>query len=136
MGPIEGAVAKRELIQKIGTDPYWDETTGLWAGTGVAAPSANVPVYTNALSVEITSGGSIVYGYNWNAKTASTGIYRLTFVLDGNNAEGPQCNTPLGTKFEAGDPSSSTWARTTPRRASSMRVTPTSATRAASPTST
>ena len=92
----------RMLIQKIGTDPYWDETTGLWAGTGVAAPSVNVPVYTNALSVEITSGGSIVYGYNWNAKTASTGTYRLTFVLDGNDAEGPQCNTPLATKFEAG----------------------------------
>ena len=92
----------RLLIQKIGTAPTWDETTGQWAGTGVAAPSVNVPVYTNALSVEITSGGSIVYGYNWNAKTASTGTYRLTFVLDGNDAEGPQCNTPLGTKFEAG----------------------------------
>ncbi|MCK7502164.1 MAG: hypothetical protein MZW92_78820 [Comamonadaceae bacterium] len=62
----------------------------------------NLPVYTDALSVEITSGGSIVYGYNWNAKTASTGTYRLTFVLDGNDTEGPQCNTPLATQFAAG----------------------------------
>jgi hypothetical protein len=92
----------RLLIQKIGADPTWDETTGQWAGTGVAAPLVNLPVYTNALSVEITSGGSIVYGYNWNAKTASTGTYRLTFVLDGNDAVGPQCNTPLATKFESG----------------------------------
>lgn len=92
----------RLLIQKIGTAPTWDETTGQWAGTGVAAPLVNLPVYTNALSVEITSGGSIVYGYNWNAKTASTGTYRLTFVLDGNDAVGPQCNTPLATKFELG----------------------------------
>jgi hypothetical protein len=90
----------RLLIQKIGTAPTWDETTGQWAGTGVAAPLVNLPVYTNALSVEITSGGSIVYGYNWNAKTASTGTYRLTFVLDGNDAEGPVCNTTLATKFE------------------------------------
>jgi hypothetical protein len=92
----------RLLIQKIGTAPTWDETKGQWAGTGVAAPLVNLPVYTNALSVEITSGGSIVYGYNWNAKTASTGTYRLTFVLDGNDAEGPVCNTQLATKFESG----------------------------------
>jgi hypothetical protein len=87
----------RLLIQKITGDPDWDQTTGLWAGA--ATPAVNLPVYTNALSVEITSGGRIVYGYNWNAKTAATGTYRLTLVLDGNDAEGPQCNTPLGTKF-------------------------------------
>jgi hypothetical protein len=49
--------------------------------------------------VEITSGGSIVYGYNWNAKTASTGTYRLTMVLDGNDYVGPRCGN-LATKFE------------------------------------
>jgi hypothetical protein len=92
----------RLLIQKIGANPTWDEATGQWAGTGVAAPLVNLPVYTNALSVEITSGGSIVYGYNWNAKTASTGTYRLTFVLDGNDEKGPVCSTPLATNFEAG----------------------------------
>jgi hypothetical protein len=103
VGGIEALVysrCARLLIQKIGTTaPTWDETTGQWAGTSVVAPLVNLAAYTNAWSTEITSGGSIVYGYNWNAKTASTGTYRLTFVLDGNDAVGPQCNTPLGTKF-------------------------------------
>jgi hypothetical protein len=93
----------RLLIQKIGTGVVaWDKTTGQWDGTTVSAPVVNLPAYTNAWSTEITSGGSIVYGYNWNAKTASTGLYRLTFVLDGNDDEGPQCTSTLATKFEAG----------------------------------
>jgi hypothetical protein len=94
----------RLLIQKIGEGPVsWDPVKGQWTGSTVAlTPAVNLPVYTNALSVEITSGGSIVYGYNWNAKTASTGKYRLTLVLDGNDDVGPQCNVPLGTKFESG----------------------------------
>jgi hypothetical protein len=91
----------RLVIQKIGEMPFWDKTTGLWTGTGVGAPVVNVAAYTNAYNAEITSGGSIVYGYNWNAKTASTGTYRLTFVLDGNDDEGPACTgATLGTKFE------------------------------------
>jgi hypothetical protein len=93
----------RLLIQKIGNGVVnWDKTTGQWAGAGVSAPAVNLPVYTNALSVEITSGGSIVYGYNWNAKSASTGKYRLALVLDGNDVEGPACTTPLRTEFKAG----------------------------------
>jgi hypothetical protein len=92
----------RLVVQKISGNPIWDETTGQWFGSGVGAPVVNVATYlaTNPWSVEITSGGSIVYGYNWNAKTASTGTYRLTFVLDGNDGVGPQCPTPLATKFE------------------------------------
>ncbi len=90
----------RLLIQKIEGTPTWDKTIGQWSGSGVGTPSVNVAAYTGAWSVEITSGGSIVYGYNWNAKTASTGTYRLTFVLDGNDTEGPQCTTTLATKFE------------------------------------
>lgn len=92
----------RLVIQKIDGTPTWDEITGQWSGAGVGAPVVNVATYstTNPWSVEITSGGSIVYGYNWNAKTAPTGTYRLTFVLDGNDAVGPQCTATLGTKFE------------------------------------
>lgn len=105
VGGIEALVytrCSRLLIQKIGAGVVaWDKTTGQWAGTTVSAPLVNLAAYTNAWSTEITSGGSIVYGYNWNAKTASTGLYRLTFVLDGNDTEGPQCNTPLATKFDA-----------------------------------
>ena len=106
VGGIEALVysrCSRLLIQKIGAGVVaWDKTTGRWDGTTVSAPVVNLAAYTNAWSTEITSGGSIVYGYNWNAKTASTGLYRLTFVLDGNDAVGPVCNTPLGTKFEEG----------------------------------
>jgi hypothetical protein len=92
----------RLVIQKISGTPIWDETTGQWFGSGVGAPVVNVATYstTNPWSVEITSGGSIVYGYNWNAKTASTGTHRLTFILDGNDIVGPQCPTTLATKFE------------------------------------
>ena len=91
----------RLVIQKIGGTPTWDKTTGQWAGEGVGTPLVNVATYstTSPWSVEITSGGSIVYGYNWNAKSAATGTYRLTFVLDGNDAEGPQCSTQLATMF-------------------------------------
>jgi hypothetical protein len=107
VGGIEALVysrCARLLIQKIGGGVVaWDKTTGQWAGTTVSAPLVNLPAYTNAWSTEITSGGSIVYGYNWNAKTASTGLYRLTFVLDGNDAEGPVCTTPLATRFVADD---------------------------------
>lgn len=59
----------------------------------------NVASYAGTYVPEINSGGGIVYGYNWNAKTAATGTYRLTFVLDGNDVEGPQCTTPLLTEF-------------------------------------
>ncbi len=91
----------RLVIQKISGTPTWDKTTGRWVGAGVDVPMVNVATYstTSPWSVEITSGGSIVYGYNWNAKTAATGTYRLTFVLDGNDTEGPQCPTALATMF-------------------------------------
>ncbi len=92
----------RLVIQKIpdSVSPVWDEATGLWSGPSVGDPLVNVATYTGAWTTEITSSGSIVYGYNWNAKTASTGTYRLTMVLDGNDAEGPVCSSTLATKFE------------------------------------
>jgi hypothetical protein len=101
VGGIEALVysrCARLLIQKIGVNPTWNPNLGQWNDAG--APLVNIAAYTNAWSTEITSGGSIVYGYNWNAKTASTGTYRLTFVLDGNDTQGPVCSTQLATKFE------------------------------------
>lgn len=89
----------RLVIQKVDGTPAWDKTTGQWSGPGVGAPVVNVAAYAGTYSSEINSGGGLVYGYNWNAKTASTGTYRLTFVLDGNDAEGPQCTTTRGTRF-------------------------------------
>jgi len=92
----------RLVIQKIDGIPMWDPATGQWSGAGVGSPVVNVAAYTGTYSAEINSGGGIVYGYNWNAKTAATGTYRLTFVLDGNDATGPQCSTPLMTEFTSG----------------------------------
>lgn len=92
----------RLVIQKIEGAPVWDKTTGRWSGSGVGAPVVNVSSYGGSYSTEINSGGGIVYGFNWNAKTVATGKYRLTFVLDGNDAEGPQCTTALTTEFKSG----------------------------------
>jgi hypothetical protein len=93
----------RLVIQKIpdSVSPAWDQTTGVWSGASVGAPLVNVATYTGAWTTEITSSGSIVYGYNWNAKTAPTGLYRLTMVLDGNDAEGPVCGSTLATTFDS-----------------------------------
>jgi len=92
----------RLVIQKVpdSISPMWDATTGLWSGPGVGAPLTNIATYSGEWTTEITSSGSIVYGYNWNAKTAATGLYRLTMVLDGNDGEGPVCGSTLATKFE------------------------------------
>jgi hypothetical protein len=92
----------RFLIQKIAGTPMWDSTIGQWTGAGVGTPVVNVSAYGGTYSTEINSGGGLVYGYNWNAKTLATGPYRLTFVLDGNDAEGPACTTPLATEFTSG----------------------------------
>jgi hypothetical protein len=89
----------RLVIQKVDGIPMWDATTGQWSGPGVGAPVVNVAAYAGNYPTEINSGGGLVYGYNWNAKTASTGTYRLTFVLDGNDASGPLCSAPLTTEF-------------------------------------
>jgi hypothetical protein len=88
----------RLVIQKIDGEPVWDPGAGQWTGVGVGAPLVNEASY-EGWSVEITSSGSIVYGYNWNAKTAAVGDYRLTFVLDGKDSEGPQCPVTRGTTF-------------------------------------
>lgn len=103
--PIQALVyshCARLVIQKIAGSPVWDPLTGQWSGSGVGAPVVNVASYNNTYSTEINSGGGIVYGYNWNAKTVPTGTYRLTFVLDGNDASGPQCSTRLMTEFNPG----------------------------------
>jgi hypothetical protein len=90
------------VSQKIDGTPTWDPSTGQWSGSGVGSPVVNVSAYGGTYSSEINSGGGLVYGYNWNAKTAATGTYRLTFVLDGNSGVGPRCTTTLATEFQSG----------------------------------
>jgi len=91
----------RLVIQQIAGDPVWDPTVGYWTGPGVGNPVVNIAAYDGMYTVEVNSGGGIVYGYNWNAKTAATGDYRLTFVLDGNDEEGPACPVQLATVFDS-----------------------------------
>ena len=96
---IDYSACARLVIQKIDGTPAWDRTTGQWTGAGVGSPVVNVSAYGGTYSAEINSGGGLVYGYNWNAKTSATGTYRLTFVLDGNDLEGPQCPTTDATEL-------------------------------------
>lgn len=103
--PVDAIVyshCARLVVQKIAGTPTWNPATGQWSGTGVGAPVVNVAAYNNTYSAEINSGGGLVYGYNWNAKTAATGTYRLTFVLDGNDTSGPQCSVNRTTEFKWG----------------------------------
>jgi hypothetical protein len=87
----------RLVIQRLlGTGLSWDSTLGYWVGDA-AAPVVNIAVYSGTYSAEINAGGSMLYGFNWNAKTAATGQYRLTFVLDGQ----PRCPVPLNTVFDS-----------------------------------
>ena len=96
----------RLFIQKWQTTeaPVWDGVKGVWYGA--AAPMVNITSYplTDPITgatiaptyvTEINSGGSLVYGYNWMASNASTGKYRITFILDG----APVCPA-LNTKFQ------------------------------------
>lgn len=100
VGGIEAVVysrCARLIIQRISGVPTWNKELGQW--DGASAPVVNVAAYRNEYNAEITSSGSLVYGYNWNAKTVATGTYRLTFVLDGDDAQGPRCTTALATRF-------------------------------------
>ncbi len=91
----------RLVIQRIEGTPTWDPAAGRWSGLGVGVPVVNVSAYGNTYSAEINSGGGLVYGYNWSASSVATGTYRLTFVLDGNDEQGPRCGV-LKTKFVSG----------------------------------
>ena len=87
----------RLVIQRLlGTGVSWDSTKGYWVGDA-ATPVVNIAAYSGTYSAEINAGGSMLYGYNWNAKTAATGQYRLTFVLDGQGQG--KCPVPLNTVF-------------------------------------
>ena len=90
----------RLVVQRLIGQPSWNPSTGRW--DNAAAPVVDVAAYRDEYKAEINSGGAIVYGYNWNAKSVPTGTYRLTFVLDGNDAQGPACAVPLSTRLQRG----------------------------------
>lgn len=103
VGGIEAAVysrCARLIIQRLIGQPTWNPSLGQW--DNASAPVVNVAAYKDTYKAEINSGGGIVYGYNWNAKSVAAGTYRLTFVLDGNDEQGPACTTPLATRLVRG----------------------------------
>lgn len=89
---VYSSCARLVIQQLTGTaPPEWDPVAGMWdTSTGLAGePVVNVATYEDLgqglYSAEINAGGSLIYGYNWNATRDSSGpgTYRLTFVLDG-----------------------------------------------------
>lgn len=74
----------RLVIQKITPGATLTWTSSGWTGTGVVKV-LDINAYSSTYSAEINAGGSLLYGYNWNTKTASagSGLYRITFVIDG-----------------------------------------------------
>lgn len=83
----------RLVIQRhlTGTPTTWDINNGYWADAG--APVVNIAAYTGAYKAEINAGGNLIYGFNWNAKSAATGKYRITFVIDQSKCTAQLANT-------------------------------------------
>jgi hypothetical protein len=87
----------RFLIQPV-TVPgtlSWSTDAGQWI-TGAGEPIVEVSTYGGDYGAEVNAGGSMIYGYNWNATGIDPGRYRLTFVLDGEG----RCGYPLKTMFD------------------------------------
>lgn len=95
----------RLVIQKVtGSSPTWDAVSHTWSDAD--SPVVDLKAWNNTYSAEINSGGTLLYGFNWNAQKLSTGTYRLTFVLDnGNNGSadptGAHCSVAPRTEFTA-----------------------------------
>lgn len=97
----------RFLIQKVTGQPgdlRWSSVNGHWGPvSAVNTPVVELAAYDNSYSAEINAGGSMIFGYNWNAKLDSSGegTYRISFVLDGGpSADTPRCNVDLNTEFD------------------------------------
>jgi len=117
--PVHATVyskCSRLLIQKIVTpaDAAWSSDVdtnghgGQWVGGGALDPVVDVAAWDNTYSAEINAGGSVINGYNWNTKADldGSGLYRVTFVLEGainpSNPTDPnagRCLYPLNTVF-------------------------------------
>ena len=96
----------RFIIQKVVGDPsvlQWSPVDGYWGPvSAVNNPVFNEPVYDSVdgqggYSAEINVGGKLIYGYNWNLRRVGegAGLYRLTYVLDGD-----RCPATLNTSFD------------------------------------
>lgn len=112
----------RLVIQKLSTaTPAWNSALGYWTGSGITAPLVNVKAYASTYSAEINAGGSLLYGYNWNTKTAAAGSgrYRITFVIDGAS----KCsvsNTVFDGTTQIVNPGNVNWATLVPQGDSTL----------------
>ena len=91
----------RLIIQKVTspTNLSWDSSVGYWVN-GAGAPVLTLTAYGGTYKAEVNAGGSLIYGYNWNAKNVVPGAYRLTYVLDGWTNDGGRCPNPLNAEFD------------------------------------
>lgn len=91
----------RLIIQKVDSPATlsWDSSAGYWVN-GAGAPILTLTAYGGTYKAEVNAGGSLIYGYNWNAKSVVPGNYRLTYVLDGWTNEGGRCPNPVNALFD------------------------------------
>jgi len=96
----------RLIIQKVGGNAanlYWDSVEGNWMPRAdVNNPVVDLHAWDGSYSAEINAGGSVIYGYNWNTKNFSegAGVYRMTFLLEGDASAGGSCPYTLNTVFD------------------------------------
>ena len=76
----------RLVIQKInlpGAEVTWDPARHVWGPwPDVASPAVDIKAWQDGYSAEINASGTLIYGFNWNARLWDSGLWRLTFVLD------------------------------------------------------
>ena len=112
--PVHASVysrCARLIIQKVNgpgqtLDWIYDPSGGSWGPRSLAnSPIVDLRAWDDSYSAEINAGGMLLYGYNWNTKTFSEGPgwYRLTFVLEGDTADGGMCTSPDGLNTMFGD---------------------------------
>ncbi len=96
----------RLTIQRIVPDRTyaWNSSLHQWTGSGADDPVFNAAVHERTsdgpgtFGVEVTISGKITYGYVWRTDGLPLGEYRLTFSLDGPEADFP---VGSGTDFTA-----------------------------------
>ena len=95
----------RLIIQKVVGDGAldWDSEMGSWMPREhVNLPVVDIKAWDETYSAEINAGGNLIYGYNWQTKNFSEGAgkYRLTFLLEGDEDDGGECEVDLNTVFD------------------------------------
>ncbi|MDH3365198.1 MAG: hypothetical protein OEM29_04250 [Thermoplasmata archaeon] len=106
--PATGAyvytLAAHFMIEKQDADGTWDviyDPRSIGEDLWIEGPESR-----DAYKAEINSEGRLLYGFNWDTRTLSSGDYRLSFWIGEVPSEDPDGNpiTPLGVDITAGAP--------------------------------